>query len=93
MPALELLKGLRQSQGLKVAIIDVDDIYDEFSFGQKSPQSVKDFLSYAASNWNVAPRYGLFGGRKPRPEELPGTGGLRRCADEVDRHGFNGDGE
>lgn len=62
MPALEPLKSLRQSQGLKVSIIDVNDIYDEFSFGQKSPQAVKDFLSYAANSWKVAPRYGLFVG-------------------------------
>ena len=40
----------------------MDDVYDEFSFGQKSPQAIKDFLSYAASSWKVAPRYGLLAG-------------------------------
>ena len=62
MPALEPLKTLRQSQGLKVSIINVVDIYDEFSFGQKSPQALKDFLSFAASSWKIAPRYALFAG-------------------------------
>ena len=62
MAALEPLKSLRQSQGLKVSVIDVIDLYNEFSFGQKSPQAIKDFLSYAASSWKVAPRYALFAG-------------------------------
>jgi len=41
------LQALRQSQGLKVAMVDVEDIYDEFNFGNKSPQAIKDFLTYA----------------------------------------------
>ena len=53
---------LRQSQGLSSAIIDVEDIFDEFSYGDKSPQSVKDFLAYAKGNWKKAPRYVLLVG-------------------------------
>ena len=56
------LAALRQSQGLKVATVDVEDIYDEFNFGNKSPQAVKDLLSYANSNWKKAPRYVLLAG-------------------------------
>jgi hypothetical protein len=32
------------------------------SYGHKSPQAVKDFLSFARSNWKTAPRYVLFVG-------------------------------
>ncbi|HJQ68022.1 MAG TPA: C25 family cysteine peptidase [Blastocatellia bacterium] len=62
MGALEPLKALRQSQGLKVSVVDLFDVFDEFSFGQKSPQAIKDFLSYAATSWKVSPRYALFVG-------------------------------
>jgi len=45
----------RQSQGLSVTVVDVEDIYDEFSFGNKTPQSLRDFLAYAKGNWKKTP--------------------------------------
>jgi hypothetical protein len=62
MSATDALKALRQSQGLKVVAVDVDDIYDDFNYGQKSPQAIKDFLSYAKKNWRVGPRWTLLVG-------------------------------
>lgn len=56
------LKALRESQGLSVAVVDVEDLYDEFSFGNKSPQSVKDFLQFTRDNWRRLPRFVLFAG-------------------------------
>jgi Peptidase family C25 len=56
------LKSLRESQGLSVAVVDVEDIYDEFSYGDKNPQAMKDFLVYAKGNWKKAPRYVLLAG-------------------------------
>jgi hypothetical protein len=41
----------RESQGLKVKVVDVEDIYDEFNFGNFSPLAIKDFLKYAYFNW------------------------------------------
>jgi hypothetical protein len=61
-PAVEALKALREKQGLSVALVDVEDIYDEFCFGQKTPQAIKDFLSFARNNWRNPPRYTLFFG-------------------------------
>jgi hypothetical protein len=52
----------RRSQGLSVAVVDIEDVYDEFSFGNKSPQAIKDFLSYASSTWSKAPRFLLLAG-------------------------------
>lgn len=52
----------RQAEGYKLTTVNVDDIYDEFNFGHKSPQAVKDFLSYAASNWKLAPQFLLLAG-------------------------------
>src|SRR6185295_17412516 len=60
--ALDPLKLARQAEGYKVALIDIQDVYDEFNFGNKSPQAIKDFLSYAASSWKVKPRFVLFAG-------------------------------
>ena len=60
--SLSPLVALRQSQGLSVALIDVDDIYDSFSFGQKTPQAIKDFLVYAKASYKTAPRYVLIAG-------------------------------
>ena len=57
--SLKPLVDLRSKQGLITALVDIEDIYDEFSFGNKSPQSVKDFLSYAAKSWKVKPRFVL----------------------------------
>ncbi|MFL6276342.1 MAG: C25 family cysteine peptidase [Blastocatellia bacterium] len=56
------LAALRQSQGLSVAVIDVEDVFDEFGFGVKSPQAIKDFLAFARSSWQKAPRYLLLVG-------------------------------
>lgn len=56
------LKALRESQGLSVAVVDVEDIYDEFSFGNKSPQAIKDFLQFTRDSWTRPPRFVLLAG-------------------------------
>jgi hypothetical protein len=61
-PAIESLKVAREQEGYRVAIVDIEDIYDEFNYGNKSPQAVKDFLSYAKSNWNLAPKFVVLAG-------------------------------
>jgi len=55
----ELLKSLREGQGWKVALIDVEDLYDEFSFGTKSPYALRDFLVRAMNHWKNPPRFVL----------------------------------
>jgi len=54
--ANELLE-LRRSQGLKAEIVDIQDIYDEFSYGETNPQALRAFLLYATGEWKCAPRY------------------------------------
>ena len=61
-PALESLKALRQQQGYAVVMVDIDDLYDEFNFGNKSPQAITDFLRFALTNWKLAPRFVLLAG-------------------------------
>ena len=63
LPWLTDLVAHREDQGLRVFVADIEDIYDEFSYGIKSPQALKDFLSYAYSNWELpAPKYVLLVG-------------------------------
>jgi hypothetical protein len=50
--AVENFKQHWEDSGLIVKLVDVQDIYDEFSFGIKSPQGIKDFLRYAYNNWS-----------------------------------------
>jgi hypothetical protein len=60
--SLSPLKSLRESQGWSVALIDVEDIYDEFSLGAKSPQALRDFLYRARVYWQRPPRFVLLVG-------------------------------
>jgi hypothetical protein len=63
MPGLEKLCELRRRQGLRVKMVDIEDIYDVFSFGFFEPAAVHDFLKYADENWtSPAPRYVLLAG-------------------------------
>jgi hypothetical protein len=62
LEAVAPLEAFRESQGLTVAVVDVEDIYNEYSYGQKTPQALKDFFSYAASSWRRAPRFVLLVG-------------------------------
>jgi hypothetical protein len=60
---LNNLVALRQAQGLRVKVVDVNDIYDEFSYGLFTPQAIRDFLQYAYENWTPpAPQYVLLAG-------------------------------
>ncbi|MDM8532801.1 C25 family cysteine peptidase [Anaerolineales bacterium HSG25] len=40
-----------------VALVDVEDIYDEFNNGIFNPQAIRDFLTYAYTNWSQSPEY------------------------------------
>jgi len=56
------LKSLRESQGLSVMAADVEDVYDEFGYGSKGSQAIKDFLQLASTTWLKKPRFVLLVG-------------------------------
>lgn len=57
------LADYRASQGMRVKVVDVEDIYDEFNHGIVSPTAIHDFLAYAYSHWwPPAPTYVLLVG-------------------------------
>ena len=61
--AFELGAYRETRNNLRVQIVDVAEIYDEFNFGILSPVAIKDFLKYAYDYWQApAPSYVIFFG-------------------------------
>jgi hypothetical protein len=57
------LADFRSSQGYRVQVIDVQDLYDEFSGGIFDPAAIRTFLEYAYTSWQPpAPSFVLFVG-------------------------------
>ena len=54
--SIQPLVKYRESQGMKVKIVDIDIVYDQFSHGLFNPHAIQKFLRYAYVNW-----------RKPAP--------------------------
>lgn len=77
LESVQPLVQQRQNEGLTVAVIDVQDIYNEFSFGEKDAGAIRDFLQYASRNWALAPRYVLLvGGATYDPRDYLNNPGL-----------------
>jgi autotransporter-associated beta strand protein len=73
--ALAPLKTFREGQGYTVRLVDIEDVYDEFSFGSKTPQAIKDFLVHAAAEWSRPPRFLLLVGNATQdPRDYLGLG-------------------
>lgn len=60
--ALAPLVVKRQSQGLNVKVVDIDDVYSEFNYGEHSPYALQQFLQLATNSWTKAPRWLLLVG-------------------------------
>jgi hypothetical protein len=61
--AIQPLVDLHRKRGLKVTVIDVQDIYDEFNHGIVHPRAIREFFRYTHDSWqNPAPRYALLVG-------------------------------
>jgi hypothetical protein len=76
--ALEPLIAHRQSQGLRVAVANVEAIYDQFGDGRMDPTAIRSFLAHAYADWPGPPlRYVLLVGdatydpRHYRPDTNP----------------------
>jgi CSLREA domain-containing protein len=41
----------RRSQGLVSRAVAIEDVFDEFGYGEARPEALKDFLEYAYHNW------------------------------------------
>src|SRR5262249_15740786 len=69
LPSLQPLVEQRVREGLQVAVVDIEDVYDEFSAGEKDAMAIRAFLSQAMRGWANAPSFVLLAGggaRDPR---------------------------
>jgi autotransporter-associated beta strand protein len=62
LPSLRPLAEQRASEGLSVAVVDVVDVYDEFSAGEKDALALRNFLASAVQSWTTPPRFVLLAG-------------------------------
>ena len=74
--AASTLEPVRNAQGITTALVDVDDVYDEFNFGVRDPQAIRSFMQHA-SQWKRAPRWLLLvGDASMDPRNYLGLGSL-----------------
>ena len=77
LEAAQRLAAHRRAGGLRVEVVDVEDLYDEFSHGQMTSDAVRDFINYAYYSWERPPVYVLLAGnthyayRSSRPSFVP----------------------
>jgi hypothetical protein len=63
LDAIQPLAEHRRREGLAVAVVDVQDIYDEFNHGIVSAEAIRDFISHSVHAWQPpAPRFVLLVG-------------------------------
>ncbi len=63
MTTTQELVDYRSAQGLRAMAIDVEDVYNEFTYGIVYPLAIKDFLSWTFAHWQPpAPAYAVLVG-------------------------------
>lgn len=55
-PALGPLIAAHQRLGDTVAVVDVQDVYDTFSYGERDPEAIRSLIRAALAGWQPAPR-------------------------------------
>ena len=56
------LVNYRNAQGLAAMLINVEDVFDLFSHGIRTPWAIRSFLQFAVENWDKPPRYAVLAG-------------------------------
>jgi Peptidase family C25 len=91
IPALAPLVAQRQSQ-FSVRVADVEDVFDEFSYGVHTPQAIRDFLARASTNWATPPHYVLLvGDASYDPRNYTGFGNFDFVPTKLVDTGFRND--
>ncbi|OGG55038.1 MAG: hypothetical protein A3F84_12995 [Candidatus Handelsmanbacteria bacterium RIFCSPLOWO2_12_FULL_64_10] len=62
--ALAPLVQRRQASGLAVKVVDVEDVYEAFGFGQFEPEAIRAYLRHVMTAWSRPPAYLLLVGRE-----------------------------
>lgn len=61
--SLSPLLHAHEAAGKSTALILIDDLYDEFTFGEHNPAAIREFLMAATNVWHTPPHYLLLNGR------------------------------
>jgi hypothetical protein len=61
-PGLAPLVALRESQGMRVKVARLSDVYDEWNGGMPSPDAIRRYMKYALTWWETPPAYLLLVG-------------------------------
>ncbi len=71
----QTLAQYRQAQGMTAEVVDVEDLFDEFSFGLHTPTALHDFLFTTQTSWAQKPRFiALMGDSSYDPNNYFGAG-------------------
>jgi len=60
--ALAPLVRMHESRGHSVEVVSVDEVFDAFNYGERSPFAIRDFLQNAESRWSRKPQFLLLVG-------------------------------
>jgi uncharacterized repeat protein (TIGR01451 family) len=60
--ALAPLVRMHESRGHSVEVVTIDEVFDAFNYGERSPFAIRDFLQNAESRWSRKPQYLLLVG-------------------------------
>jgi uncharacterized repeat protein (TIGR01451 family) len=61
--SLAPLVQAHRAQGQSASVVLIDDLYDEFTFGERHPAAIRAFLQTATKVWHTPPHYLLLNGR------------------------------
>ncbi len=53
--AASLKQHVEQRDNVNILLVDISDVFDEFSWGLFDPTAIRDFLKYAVESWNGPP--------------------------------------
>ncbi len=54
---VQLLADYRRSRGLRVLVLEIQDLYREFNHGIYHPVAIRNFLAFAFEHWSKPPQY------------------------------------
>ncbi|MGE5168493.1 MAG: C25 family cysteine peptidase [Deltaproteobacteria bacterium] len=62
LDAIEPLAAYHRAHGLRVNVVDVDAIYDQFNGGIVHPRAIRDYVAWGWQHWERKPKYLLLVG-------------------------------
>lgn len=62
LDAIQPLAAYHRAHGMRVDVVDVDAIYDQFNGGIVHPRAIRDFVAWGWQHWKLKPKYLLLVG-------------------------------